>query len=161
MDNRSFESAASATPPSAPASPSSGYPTNGNPSLAIPATIPGDYWFYQLGEELRAAIVAGGLTPAAGTLNQLASAIFKAKSLAANGYQTLPSGLIIQWGKVSVTGTQSFSFPLAFPTAAWSITLGDYGVGTNQFGVTIDSLTQFTVINQTGVSDCYWMAIGN
>lgn len=76
MDNRSFESASSATPPSAPASPSVGYPTNGNPSLAVPATVPGEYWFYQLGEELRAVIVAGALTPAAGTLTQIRDALY-------------------------------------------------------------------------------------
>lgn len=75
MDNRSFESAASATPPSAPASPSSGYPTNGNPSLAIPATVPGDYWFHQFGEEMRNVIEDASLTPDAADLTQLSQAI--------------------------------------------------------------------------------------
>lgn len=75
MDNRSFESGASATPPAAPASPSAGYPTNGNPTLAIPATLPGDYWFYQIGEEIRNVIVGAGLTPSAADLSQLTTAI--------------------------------------------------------------------------------------
>lgn len=89
MDNRSFASASSASPPSAPASPSVGYPTNGNPSLAIPATIPGDYWFYQLGEELRAVIEAGGLTPAAATLTQLRDAILSTQAPIQGAFKNL------------------------------------------------------------------------
>lgn len=89
MDNRSFESASSASPPSAPASPSVGYPTNGNPSLAIPATIPGDYWFYQIGEELRAMIETGGLTPAAGTLTQLRDAILSTQAPIQGAFKNL------------------------------------------------------------------------
>jgi hypothetical protein len=42
-------------------------------------------------------------------------------SLASSGYQRLPSGLIIQWGSVTSSGTGSpnltATFPLAFPTA--------------------------------------------
>lgn len=75
MDNRSFESGASATPPSAPVSPSVGHPTKGNPALGVPATQPGDYWFYQIGEELRAVIAAAGITPDRSNLTQLSQAI--------------------------------------------------------------------------------------
>lgn len=44
------------------------------------------------------------------------------KSLAVNGYQKLPSGLIIQWGQVHLgTGSSAYAaditFPIAFPTA--------------------------------------------
>lgn len=40
------------------------------------------------------------------------------QSLSANGYQKLPGGLIIQWGKyVKPTSVFSVSFPIAFPTA--------------------------------------------
>ena len=39
-------------------------------------------------------------------------------SLAANGHQKLPSGLIIQWGQITGNyNSTTFSFPLAFPTA--------------------------------------------
>lgn len=75
MDNRKFQSAASATPPAAEASPSSGYPTDGNPSSAVPATIPGAHWFHQIGEELRKVITDAGLTPSAADLTQLSGAI--------------------------------------------------------------------------------------
>jgi hypothetical protein len=44
------------------------------------------------------------------------------KSLAASGYQKLPSGLIVQWGVgTTVDATGSVTFPIAFPTACRSI----------------------------------------
>jgi hypothetical protein len=75
MDNRKFQSAASATPPTAPVSPSSGYPTNGNPATGTPATLPGEYWFHQIGEELRTIIAAAALTPDKANLTQLLTAL--------------------------------------------------------------------------------------
>lgn len=75
MDNRKWEADAIASPPTAPASPSDGYPTNGNPLAAQNATEPGEWWFHAVGEELRAVIVEGGLTPDLSTLTQLRDAI--------------------------------------------------------------------------------------
>lgn len=57
------------------------------------------------------------------------------QSLAANGYQKLPSGLILQWGtSASVSGSAStFIFPIAFPNAmlirgAFSNDTGSVGI---------------------------------
>lgn len=75
MDNRKWQAAASATPPADEASPSSGYPTDGNTSTPTPATIPGARWFHQVGEEIRAVIAAAGLTPDSAVLTQLRDAI--------------------------------------------------------------------------------------
>lgn len=163
MDNRSFVSGASATPPTAPASPSVGHPTDGNPTLAIPATLPGDYWFYQIGEELRAAIVAGGLTPAAGTLNQLATAIFRAKSLAVNGYQTLQSGLIIQWGSGSYAAAGSggtvVTLPIAFPTLTVTVIAGKAdSTGGSVSAITLSN-SQIQIY-PAAAGSCFWLAIG-
>lgn len=73
--DRVFESGAIGSAPSAPASPSSGYPTAGNPSTATPATKPGPYWFHQVTEELRAVIAGAGITPSHTDLGQLKEAI--------------------------------------------------------------------------------------
>lgn len=73
--DRIFESGAAASPPSAPATPSSGYATAGNPQTAIPATKPGPYWYHQVTEELRAVIAGAGLTPSHTDLTQLYQAI--------------------------------------------------------------------------------------
>lgn len=75
MDNRVFQAGAKVTPPAAPAAPSNGYPTNGDPVGNIPATQPGDFWFHQIGEELRAIVVAAGLAPSTANTAQVLEAI--------------------------------------------------------------------------------------
>lgn len=125
--DRAFASGSSGTPPSAPGSPSIGYPTAGNPGGGTPPTKPGPYWYHMITEELRAIITAAGLTPAQGTVDQvlqalpgaLASRPEMAKSLAASGYQKLPGGLILQWGSASTTagGIATFTYPVTFPNA--------------------------------------------
>ena len=73
--DRTFASGAAGSPPSAPASPSSGYPTAGNPGTGTPATKPGPWWYYMMTEEVRSVIVAAGLTPDYTNVGQLAQAI--------------------------------------------------------------------------------------
>jgi len=75
MDNRTWSSGASGTPPTVPASPSVGYPTPGNPELGQAATKGGAYWFHQMGEELRAILTAAGITPDPTVLTQLLTAL--------------------------------------------------------------------------------------
>ncbi|MFM8333103.1 MAG: glycine-rich domain-containing protein [Candidatus Methylumidiphilus sp.] len=75
MDNRKFYANASATPPTPPTSPSIGYPSAGNPSIGQDASIAGPYWRHQIGEELRAVVVAANITPSDTTLTQVRDAI--------------------------------------------------------------------------------------
>lgn len=75
MDNRKWQSGAAGSAPAVEASPSSGYPTDGNPGTATPATVPGARWFHQVGEELRNLISAAGLTPSDSDLTQLQQAV--------------------------------------------------------------------------------------
>lgn len=75
MDLGIFESGASGTPPTAPASPSSGYPTNGDPGAPTPATVAGEFWFYQQQAEMTALLTAAGITPSTGDLTQVLQAI--------------------------------------------------------------------------------------
>ena len=110
-----------------------------------------------------AQVVAGSdsshaVTPASLTSAQLASA---------NGYVTLPGGIIIQWGSLTATqnGTGTFSFPTAFTTAVYSI------VGTPT--ATSGTNSTFTITNTNLTTGSYnwpsagggthvinWMAIG-
>ena len=133
MDNRKWLSGANATtPPSAPGSPSTGYPDGGTPGVT-PATNPGPYWFHQIGEELRAVLVAASITPNQGTLTQLRDAVL---ALAGGGVTILSSGgipygikvgpLIIQTGTVAVTSggvnsTNTITYGTAFPNATLGI----------------------------------------
>lgn len=75
MDNRKWESGAAVTPPAAPVTPSSGYPTGGDPGMSVGATVPGAWWFHSLGEEMRAVLVAAGITPDTSNNAQLLEAI--------------------------------------------------------------------------------------
>lgn len=75
MDNRQWKSGASATPPTAPVTPSVGYPSPGDPGMGVAATKGGAFWFHQIGEELRAILTAASITPDHTDLSQLLSAI--------------------------------------------------------------------------------------
>lgn len=75
MDNRVWEDNASATPPAAPTTPSTGYPSDGDSAGGVEATTGGAYWFHQIGEELRAVIEAAALTPDETALDQMITAL--------------------------------------------------------------------------------------
>jgi Putative tail fiber protein gp53-like, C-terminal len=75
MEPRNYESGAAETPPTAPETPSLGYPIAGNPSTGTPATKPGPFWLYKVGESLRRVIVSEGLTPDDADLDLLNTAI--------------------------------------------------------------------------------------
>lgn len=55
------------------------YPTEGSPSLGIPATQPGAAWFHMITTELLNAIKELGVLPDKNSLNQLATAILTLK----------------------------------------------------------------------------------
>lgn len=98
-------------------------------------------------------------------------------SLSNNGYQKLPSGLIIQWGGTSsgASNPTVTTYPIAFPTACLQVVgVGYNGSATNH---TIISITATTKINfswagfvgasgqapvsaTTGQVIAFWVAIG-
>lgn len=90
-------------------------------------------------------------------------------SLAAVGYQKLPSGLIIQWGTCTPTGSADavVTFPVAFPTAAFAVfaaasaTSGLAGFA-NYNGITASGVNVGCYLN-SGARAAFtasWMALG-
>jgi hypothetical protein len=86
-----------------------------------------------------------------------------------NGYQKLPSGLIIQWGTSASVGDGSYAtvtFPIAFPTACLNASAtNSSSAGGNVGGTTISNITTTTmrVGHYNGglnSSPIFWMAIG-
>lgn len=80
MVDRVYQRNAVENAPSAPESPSVGYPVDGDPAQSIPATAPGAYWFHMVTESLRKVIVDQGLTPNHLQLGRLSEAIRRAAS---------------------------------------------------------------------------------
>lgn len=200
--DRAFASGAAGSAPAAPAHPSIGFPTAGNPATSTPATKPGPYWYHMITEELRAVIVAAGLTPDHTKLDQLATAIallavvpdatetLKGKielataaeaqaltdavraitplrlkeamqgtnmSLSANGYQKLPSGLIVQWvqGATSTAGEVSevVTLPITFPNSNLFSSVSSLNAAASQaqdtsYQVVSKTTSQVTVFRQ-------------
>lgn len=169
MDNRKVQANAAASPPSVPTSPSSGYFTNGG--VSVPVTIPGEWWFHQIGEELRTVITAAGLTPAHNLVNQLLAALNAGwgmgKSFGVNSYVVLPGGLIIQFGTVVTSSSASTSvvYPLTFPNAARSV-VGTVGT-TSHITFTTNTTTASSFlcdamsVGGRNAITCSWLAIGN
>lgn len=89
-----------------------------------------------------------------------------AGSLSPNGYQKLPSGLIIQWGKILISAGGSgiaLTFPMAFPSSVYSFVASATQTSTSITSAWFDLLTasgaqvRTNGINPTSVS---WIAIG-
>lgn len=123
------------------------------------------------GDSITIARVGAGTWYGWGGLQLGASAAF-GSSLAATGYQRLPSGLIIQWGPATTDATNDvpISFPVAFPTACRSVVairvsgsvstpafLSVGAVGTSSFGV--GGWTSAT--GARAVYGAQWIAIGH
>jgi hypothetical protein len=167
--------------PSAPGSPSAGFPTDGVPGVT-PPTNPGAYWFHQIGEELRAVIAAGGVTPSAGTLTQLLAALRALfGTVLTSGsvpYGVKLGAITVQWGTYSSDITPegagpSVTFGTAFATACQVVMITGRNSGSDPTSdswleVVSQSTTGFSTLNQWGgggtgtktVHGFNWVAIG-
>ncbi|KVC53253.1 hypothetical protein WI72_21740 [Burkholderia ubonensis] len=85
-------------------------------------------------------------------------------SVSANGYQKLPSGLIIQWGGVQIPAGAMFTynFPIAFPFACFSLVGSRGAPGSNApYNFSPISTSQFQAQNYgTGTEFGSWLAFG-
>ncbi len=87
-----------------------------------------------------------------------------AASLASNGWQRLPSGLIMQWGTVTQGAGLSaqVTFPIAFPTGCQSITAihaGSAGAMViENSGARTASGTILRIFNDAGIQQSSWVA---
>lgn len=96
---------------------------------------------------------------------QIATTAFAcgALNVSAAGYQKLPSGLIIQWGRTAsaVSGSHVLNFPVAFPSACLSAVACKNTTVDNFAGhVRTFSATQLTLYVASGAAYMYWQAIG-
>ena len=106
--DRAYEANPASVAPAPPNPPQLGYPTEGGTP-----TVPGAWWFYMITEELRAAIVAGGIVPSATQVNQLGSAISAIVATAQQGYATQA------WVTAQGFATEAWVTAQGFATEAW------------------------------------------
>jgi hypothetical protein len=99
-------------------------------------------------------------------------------SATTNGYAYLPNGILLQWGVSStITGstdqTATVTFPIAFPTSVFNITVG--GIVNASGDARLDAQVSVTSLTTTGCSlglrnsvngtavggNISWIAVGN
>lgn len=117
MDNKHYQLNATENAPELSTLSSEGYPTNGTPSLGIPPTQPGAAWFHAVASELHNAITAGGETPDATKINQLATVLNKMVRL--TGTQTIAGAKTFSTVTKSATPAVGAS-GTEVVTAAWT-----------------------------------------
>lgn len=117
--DRAWKSGASATPPVHTENTAGNHPTAGNPGTGTPATKPGPYWFYMITEELRAILVAAGITPDKSDTDQVLDAL---KAI----------GLL---GGAGGGGIGQLKFPASQNASADANTLDDYEEGSFTAGL--------------------------
>jgi chitodextrinase len=86
-------------------------------------------------------------------------------SIAASGYQRLPSGLIMQWGSIATVsgGSAAVTFPLTFPTAVYTVNVNVVDSAPNTRIVSPNAVTTsgFSVTQSSqSSSTAYWTALG-
>jgi len=106
-----------------------------------------------------------GITPVAAADLTRKDYVDGVSSLASNGYQKLPGGLVIQWGTntvvVNAGGDGDINYPVAF-NSLFTILVSD-GDGVTNLGVVNSSiLSKFTFRSQTPsvAIRCNWIAVG-
>lgn len=85
-------------------------------------------------------------------------------SFAANGYQRLPSGLLVQWGQTAVINTTgTVTFPIAFPSALYSISVcsNNSTAATTTAGTYSRTLTNFILRSARTDLSFDYIAIGS
>ena len=94
----------------------------------------------------------------------LASFIGTNQSLSENGYQKLPGGLIIQWGKALSNGTYTgnVTFPISFPTGILSVVLSQLNAPSvvADYGTFSQGINGFSYRTTRTDVNAFWLAIG-
>lgn len=88
------------------------------------------------GGEFVVVVWSGAHWQCFGTYSQRIGVPFS-NSIAANGYQKLPSGLLIQWGVTpasSASANVTVTFPIAFPNGCVALTVSDSGSAAYSYG---------------------------
>lgn len=143
----------------------------------------GKHKFLQMPEQGAApatAVNEAGLYSAVGATSTVTELVFRREnngtaiaftecSPGASGWTRLPSGILMQWATVSIVNSSTFNFPIAFPTACYSVQLTSYVSGSQQNFVNVIDGTvtttqfqakSFTRSGSASTSSVFYLAIG-
>ncbi len=134
--------------------------TDNDTSIATTAFVQSVIGTLSLGSASRRDVGTG---PANNLIPDMGSFI---RSLASNGYQNIPGGLLIQWGTASISGsgtTATVNFPIPFPTSTFQILMCDTGGATTTYGTTNRTTSSFTAVRNitSGNTVGFYFALGN
>ena len=145
-------------------------PTLVTPNLGTPSTL--------IGTNITgtaASLTAGTATTCTGNAGTVTNGVYTTdfsganQSKTSNGYQKLPSGLIMQWGSsTSTSSTTTITFPIAFPTAGLNVQVTGIASSSDTGGLDLSTsprassltTTQFVTSTSTSANGFYWFAIG-
>lgn len=167
--------ASSNSGPVAPTSPSAGMTwldTGVSPAVLRVRNAANTAWNALGPETVPAKTLRGNSGGGAGAIADIDMATLKTMlgwsgSLATSGYQQMPSGLIVQWGSLSVSASgSSVTFPTTFPTACYAVTANHDGIIDVNVTVNAKTTSGFFIraFNQGGsliASACNYIAIGS
>jgi hypothetical protein len=130
-----------------------GFFGEGTPGVSDATVVTAD-WLNMLQEELAYIVTTAGLSLNKADVHQVVPAIRALiaaacpASIADNGWQVLPSGLIIQWGYAGIAddGSTFVSFPVTFPNACLNVSAtarhdGSAVTGANAIGAFCSGFT--------------------
>lgn len=94
-------------------------------------------------------------------INQLFSASGR-QSIATNGYQILPAGLVLQWGieTASISDIINITFPKTYDNSCLSLTFSQIGDGGSVVGGYIDSYNNSGAVLKKVSTQAFWWSIG-
>ncbi|CAG9252425.1 hypothetical protein BDI4_340057 [Burkholderia diffusa] len=95
--DRYWQANTSSVAPSVPTTNAGGYPANGKPAVGINGTVPGEWWYYAITEEIRNTIIALGGVPDFTQVDQLATTL-------AQTFSTTTQSIMARLAKVATSG---------------------------------------------------------
>lgn len=109
-----WEANALTTAPPVPSESSGTYPTDGNPVTVTPPTTPGAWWYHQITEEIRNAIVKLGGAPDFTQVDQLANALVASIGSAVSGIADQLARVAYSGSYNDLTNQPAIQPPLGF-----------------------------------------------
>jgi hypothetical protein len=150
--------------------------TDGDPANGIPASRDTSGWANLVTDELINVLLEAELVPDEATNTQVRDSIQAIitkrftganQALSSNGFQMLPGGLILQWGRFNAPAALSgtVTLPVTFPNAVLHAAATDVNSGGTPYSVAWDLSTTTTstigfVLQNTSVGLCGFIAIG-